>query len=153
MRHAIRFDIYTILMIAIVPFFLATAWGLTWNNERVMARQACEDTESYLVEAAEIASLFTDAGTLDDADTWLDQLATISPHGHAWDLHQSASRTVEYAMNTQPDLGTEVPGIVYERIMPFRIAIDNAQEKIADKCPDLAVMVPDAFPMLFTKEP
>ena len=153
MRPDVRFDIYTILIIAIVPVFLATAWGLTWNHERMAAQRACEDTEHYLTEAAEVASLFTDAGTLDDADTWIDQLATISPHGHAWDLHQSATRTVEYAMNTQPNLPTDEPGIVYDQIVPFRIAIDNAQEKIVDKCPDLAMLIPDAFPLLFTRQP
>lgn len=112
MRESFRLDIYTILMIAIVPVFLFTAWGLTWNHERVAARQACENTERYLTEAADITSLFTNAGTIDDAEPWLDRLDTLGPHGYARDLHQSASRTIEYAINTRPGLETAEPGII-----------------------------------------
>lgn len=153
MRDKLQLDIYTMLIIAIVPVFLAVAWGLTWNYERATARQACEDTESYLADAAEAAPLFTGAGVVDDVTEWMSRLETITPKGHADDLHEAATSTVEYAMTTQGDLPTDVPAVLYEEITPFRTSIDEAYDKIAEKCPELLPMIPDAFPMFFTREP
>lgn len=149
MRSKIHFDIYTILIIAIVPTFLAIAWGLTWNHERVAARQACENTEEYLADVSEIASLYENAGTLQDADIWLNQLEAMSPPAPAQDLHDSVISAINYAININPDLDTTQPAAIYETLTPFQQAIDNGRADITERCPEFATMIPEAFPMFF----
>ena len=149
MRKYRQWDIYTVLMVAIVPVFLAVAWGLTWNHERVAAAQACEDTESYLSETTEAASLFINAGTVGSTDPWLSRMETIQPQGHGWDLHDSVVGAVEYAAAVEPDLDTAEPGVVYDETPFFQDPIDEARATIVEKCPDLEAMLPEAFPMIF----
>ena len=152
MRQYMQWDIYTMLIVAIVPVFLAVAWGLSWNHERVSAAQACEATKTYLADVSEFASLYTEAGTVDDADQWLSRLETIQPQGHAWEIHDSALSTFEYASMSAPELDTNQPGGIYEEIAPFQSSIDDARANIVDNCPDLEPMLPDAFPMFFKEQ-
>jgi hypothetical protein len=149
MPSKIRFDIYTILIIAIVPTFLSIAWGLTWNHDRVAAKQACQNTEEYLTEVTEISDLYVNAGTLQNADVWLTRLEAIVPPSPARDLHDSVISSIRYATNVSSELETTQPAAVYEALTPFQQAIDNGRADIIDTCPEFATMIPGAFPMFF----
>lgn len=149
MRSTRRLDIYTVLILAMVPTFLAIAWGLTWNYERITARQACERTGEYLLEVSEISDLYISAGTLGNADTWLSQLESTNPPSPARDLHDSIVSAVTYGMSTDAELDTGEPGVAYDTLVPFQTAIDNGRETLTDECPEFAAQVPEAFPMFF----
>lgn len=149
MRDKLRFDIYTILMIAMVPTFLAIAWGLTWNHDRVAAKEACTNTEHYLAEVTDIVPIYTNAGTLQNADVWLTRLEEITPPSPARNLHDSVSSSISYGMNIDPELSTTEPAAIYDQLTPFQQAIDNGRQDIVAKCPDTAAMIPEAFPMFF----
>lgn len=151
MLSKIRFDIYTILIVAMVPTFLVIAWGLTWNHDRIAAKHACENTDTYLTEVSAIADLYTSAGTLQNANTWYDQLEQISPPGPARDLHNSVSSAVTYSMNRNPDLQTSQPAGLYDALPPFQQPVDKGRDKIIERCPELTPLIPDAFPMFFQK--
>ena len=152
MREKFRLDIYTILMVALVPFFLLTAWGLTWNYERVLASRACEDTTSYLKDASRFTSDFTNAGTLQNTGGWVGRMDGLQPPPIAEDLHDALVSTVTYGMNTDPNLGTTQPGVVFDELTPFQNSITEGRDKIIAECPELARAIPDAFPMFFTEE-
>lgn len=152
MRSIIRLDIYTILIVALVPTFLAIAWGLTWNYERILDKRACDYTGHYLTEVGDMASLYTDAGTLRDADTWLTRLEAINPSSPARDLHESVVSSMSYAMTTNPDLGTTEPAAVYDTLTPFHQAIDKGAQEVIDTCPEFERLLSYAFPMYFREE-
>ncbi len=152
MREKFRLDIYLILIIALVPFFLLTAWGLTWNYERVLANRACEDTTSYLQDASSFVPDFKNAGTLQNAGGWVGRMDGLRPPPIAEDLHDALVSTVTYAMNTDPDLDTARPAVVFDELTPFQNSITEGRDKIIEECPELASALPDAFPMFFTEE-
>lgn len=149
MRSKLRLDIYSILIVALVPAFLAIAWGLTWNHERVIAKQECGNTGEYLADVADIASLYESSGTVQNADVWLTRLDSIVPTRTARNLHDSVLSTIRYAMNATPELDTTQPGAVYEELPPFQQAIDRGRGDIVDQCPEFAALIPEAFPMFF----
>ena len=152
MRNTFRFDIYTILIIAIVPTFLAIAWGLAWNDGRVEAKLACKNTGHYLTEVGDMASLYTSAGTLGNADAWLTRLQAINPSGPARDLHNSVVSAITYGMNINPDLSTTEPAAVYDQLSPFQQAIDKGSQDLVNECPEFGSLLSYAFPMFFKKE-
>lgn len=152
MRTSFRLDIYTILIVALVPTFLAIAWGLTWNYERILANRECDYTGHYLTEVGDMASLYTDAGTLQNADTWLTRLQAINPSTPTRDLHQAVVNSMSYAMNTNPDLDTTEPGAVYDTLVPFRQTIDKGAQEVIDTCPEFERLLSYAFPMYFREE-
>lgn len=149
MRKYRQWDIYTVLMVAIVPVFLAVAWGLAWNHERVAAAQACENTATWLAEVSEAAPLFINAGSVGNADPWLNRMETIQPQGHGGKMHDSAVSAVEYASTVDPDLDTTEPGVISDAAPFFQDSIDEARATIVDECPDLGGMLPEALPMIF----
>lgn len=152
MREKFHLDIYTILIIVLIPFFLLTAWGLTWNYERVLASRACKDTTSYLGEAASFAADFTNAGTLQNAGGWVSRMESMRPSPLAENLHDAVVSTVSYAINTDPNLDTTEPAGVFDKLTPFQESITEGRDKIVVKCPELASQIPTAFPMFFTEE-
>ena len=152
MREKLHLDIYTVLIIALIPFFLLTAWGLTWNYERVLANRACEDTTNYLEEATALAPEVMNAGTLQNAGGWVGRMAEMRPPPLAEDLHDSIVNTATYATNSDPGLDTTQPAGVFEKLTPFQDPIIEGRDKIIAECPELADAIPDAFPMFFTKE-
>jgi len=149
MRNRIPFDIYTTLIVAIVPVFLITAWGLTWNHERIAKKEGCENAVAFLTDATALAPAYADAGTLGNSDLWLSQVESITSPGAAKDVRDVVLSSITYGMGTDPELETTGTGEVYETLTPFRQSIDRARDELVEQCPDTATMIPDAFPMFF----
>lgn len=151
MRNRIPFDIYTILIIAIVPVFLATAWGLTWNHERVAKREMCASAVTYLTDAADLVPTYTSAGNIGDSDFWLSQLESLTTTpGAAKDLRDVVLSSMSYAMTTDPGRETTATGEAYRALTPFQESIDQARTELVETCPETAPLIPDAFPMFFS---
>lgn len=150
MRNRIPFDIYTILIIAIVPVFLATAWGLTWNHERVARKESCASASAFLTDASGLVSVYTNAGSIESSDVWLSQLESLTtPPGAAKDMRDNVLSSMTYAMNTDPTLKTTASGEVYDSLTPFQQSIDKVRTNLVEECPETAMLIPEAFPMFY----
>lgn len=149
MRHRIPLDIYTILIIAIVPVFLATAGALAWNHGRVEKRELCANAATWLEDVSGFASVYTDSDVLRETTVWVSQVETTGSPGAARDLKDAVLSSMSYAMNTDPNLETTGTGEVYDALSPFQQSLDDARTGLATECPDTAPLVPEAFPMFF----
>lgn len=149
MRNKIPLDIYSILIVAIVPVFLATAWGLTWNHERVEKQERCANANLFLEDARDLVPVYTNAGSIGTSDVWLSQIESITTPGAARELRDVILSSMSYAMSTDPDLDTTATGEVYTSLTVFHDSIDRAQAGLVEECPDTATLIADAFPMFF----
>jgi hypothetical protein len=152
MRFKRYFDVYNVIIAALVPLMLLTAWGLTTVYERRERAQQCEDALVYLEDVADIASVFTSADSLDDAETWSEQLKEISHPAPANGLHDSALSAFSYASMVNMDVAMDEPGGLYDQLASFNDALDNGRETLVSRCPDTAPLIADAFPMYFRQE-
>jgi hypothetical protein len=148
----LRLDSYTIIIIALLPSFLLIAAGATWFYERAEARRACSDATEYLADVSDMSASFQSAGTLSNARSWLTSMESLQPPLVARELHDSTVASVTYAISVTPDLDVSAPASVYEAVTPFQDNIDAGRDELIDECPDLALQIPDAFPMFFAKD-
>jgi hypothetical protein len=152
MREQFRFDVYNGIIIALIPFVLLVAWGLTWGYERNLRARQCDEAITYLEEVAEFSTLYTDAGSLDRADGWLDNVQTMSPPEPMSDLHNGAIAAITWATTTDMDVDTSEPAGLYERLTTFKDVLDEGRATLVKRCPDADALVPAAFPMYFREE-
>lgn len=152
MRERFQLDIYNVLIVALVPAMLLAAWGLTTAYERNQRAQQCEEAVTYLQEATDNASLYTEADSIDDADTWLDNMQELSPPEPASDLHNGALSAFTYATTMNVEADMTAPGGLYSELTSFREVIDEGRETLVSQCPDTEQMINDAFPMYFRNE-
>ena len=152
MRLKRYFDIYNVIIAALVPLMLLTAWGLTTVYERRERAQQCEAALVYLEEVTDVASTFTGADSLDDADNWLELMEEISSPAPANDLHNGAMSAFSYANMVNMDVAMDEPGVLYDRLASFTDVLDNGRETLVSRCPDTAPLIADAFPMYFRQE-
>ena len=152
MRETFRFDVYNVIIIALIPFVLLVAWGLTWTYERNLHAQQCDDALTYLEEAADIAPAYTGATSLSTADDWLESMQALSYPPQANDLHNGAVSAFTYASTAGLDVDLEEPAGLYEQLTTFRNVLDDGRETLIEQCPDTAPLVAEAFPMYFRED-
>lgn len=152
MLKSISWDIYTYIIIALVPGVLLAAWGLTaWDDHRVHQQQ-CAVAEEWLNESALIAPVFESAGTMDDIDMWITGLEEFNTPSAAGELRQGILSSANYRMENFPNENTTVAGVLNPRNGLFERVIVEGTEDLIEHCPDTESMLPDAFPMVFEKE-
>lgn len=152
MRERLRLDVYNVIIIALIPFVLLVAWGLTWRYDRHLQARQCEDAITYLQEVAAIAPEFTSAATLDDADAWLADMQDMTVPAPATDLHNGAVAAYSYAARADLPADPALPGSLYDELTTFKGVLDRGRETLVDQCPAAAPLIVDAFPMYFRKD-
>jgi hypothetical protein len=152
LQQRLKLDGYAIIIIALLPSFLLIAAGATWFYDRAEARRACSDATAYLADVSDMSASFQSAGTLSNARPWLTSMESLRPPLVAKDLHDATVASVNYAISVEPDLDVSAPASVYDAVTPFQDSIDAGRADLVDECPDLALQVPDAFPMFFAKD-
>jgi len=152
LRQQLRLDAYNLIIIALIPSFMLIAAGATWFYERAEARRACSEATAYLEDATSFAGAYQSSGTLANARSWVAGMESLQPPTVARDLHDTAISAVTYASSTNPGADTSVPGGLYETLTPFQDSLDSGRNELVETCPDLASLIPDAFPMFFTKD-
>jgi hypothetical protein len=152
MRFKRYLDIYNLIIAALIPFMLLTAWGLTTVHERNERIKHCEEAITYLEDVTDIASVFTTADSLEDADTWLDLIQEISHPAPTKDLHDGAMAAFTYANMVNMDVALDEPGALYDKLSAFQDVLDSGRETLVSRCPETEPMIDDAFPMYFRQE-
>jgi hypothetical protein len=152
MREKFHLDVYNVIIIALIPFVLLVAWGLTWGYERNLHAQQCEDAIGYLEEVTAIAPEYVEADTLEDADDWLDSMQELGYPEPASDLHNGALSAFTYASTTDLQVDTAQPGGLYDQLTTFKEVLDDGRDTLVDQCPDTEPLIVDAFPMYFREE-
>jgi hypothetical protein len=149
---SIQWDIYTIIIAALVPAVMLTAWGLTeWNETRVH-RQQCEVAESWLEDSARLAPTFQNAGTMDSITSWILGLEEINSPTSAGQLRHGIVSSAWYHAEYYPDKITTEPGVLNPKNGLHERTITEGAENLVQHCPDVEPLLPDAFPMVFTEE-
>lgn len=152
MLKSIDWNIYTILMIGLVPAMLLTAWGLdTWDARR-LHRLQCEVAMEWLDESAEIVPQFTDAETMNRTSLWIANFETLNSPNAAGDLRWNILQSANYSLEHFPDLPTDEPGVLNPKNGLFARAIEEGTEELIEHCPETEDMLPAAFPMIFPRE-
>lgn len=152
MRERLHLDVYNIIIALLVPVILLGAWGLTAAYERNERARQCEDALTYLAEVTENASLYTSAGSLEEADDWVDAITQLSVPEPARDLHDAATSAISFAATVDIETDIRQPGDLYERLPAFQDTLDEGRETLETRCPDTAPLIADAFPMYFRNE-
>lgn len=149
MRDRFRIDVYNVIIVALVPVILLTAWGLTSAYETNQRREQCEQAFTYLDEASDLAARYTTASSLDTADDWADELEQLSHPAPAADLHNGAISAFNYALSIDLDVDVNAPGSLYDELTTFQDVLNEGRETLVSACPDTETMIADAFPMYF----
>lgn len=152
MREKFHLDVYNVIIIALIPFVLLVAWGLTWGYERDLRAQQCEDAIAYLEEVTALAPEYLEAETLDDADGWLDDLQDMGHPAPANDLHNGAISAFTYASTAGLEVDMAEPGGLYDQLTTFKGVLDDGRDTLVDQCPETEPLIADAFPMYFREE-
>lgn len=152
MMRSIQWDIYTILMVALVPVILLSAWGLhTWDERRLHNRQ-CEVALEWLEESAEIAPQFVQADSMERTFLWRSNFEEINSPAHASMLRDGILRSARYNAEHRPDDATDEPGVLHPQNGLFSREIEGGKNTLTGHCPETAALIPDAFPMVFPRE-
>jgi hypothetical protein len=152
MRERLHLDVYNVIIVALVPVILLTAWGLTTAYETNQRREHCAQAITWLEEATEISSLYTTADSLDDAETWSESLQELSRPAPANDLHEGALSTYSYAESINMNVNLQQPGALYDASPAFQDVLDEGRETLVSQCPDTEPLIADAFPMYFADQ-
>jgi hypothetical protein len=152
MREKFRLDVYNVIIIALIPFVVLVAWGLTWGYERNLRAQQCEDAITYLEDVTALAPAYLQAPSVDDADSWLQGMQGVSYPEPASDLHNAAVSAFTYASTTNLPVDTSEPGGLYDQLTTFAGVLDEGRETLVTECPETAPLIADAFPMYFREE-
>lgn len=152
MLKSIDWNIYTILMIALVPAMLLTAWGLdTWDSRR-LHRLQCEVAVEWLEENAEIAPQFSQAMTMNRTALWQSNFEDINAPAAAGILRGGILGSANYTREYFPDQSTDEPGALNPHNGLLARNIEDGIVALVEHCPETEDLLPAAFPMIFHRE-
>jgi hypothetical protein len=149
---SIHWDIYTIVIAALVPAVLLTAWGLTEWDEARIRQQQCAVAESWLNDSAQLAPMFENAETMDSIATWITDVEEINSPASAGQLRHGILTSARYHAEYYPDESTLRPGVLNPRDGLYERTISEGAENLVQHCPDVEPLLPNAFPMVFIEE-
>lgn len=152
MLKNIQWDIYNILMIALVPAMLLTAWGIeSWDTGQLHKRQ-CEMAVDWLETNATYVNQFEQAGTTGNIQLWLNRMEPLDSPMAAGELRMGVIRSAYYHMEHLPDLPTDEPGVLNPRNGLFERQINEGTARLIAHCPETEDLIPEAFPMVFRED-
>lgn len=152
MLRSIQWDVYTFLIIALIPFLLLSAWGLkTWDDQR-LHRVQCEMAVDWLEQSTTIAPDFARAGSASQTMFWQASFEEISSPSAAGKLRWGIIQSAEYIRKYMPRKAVNAPGVLNPPDGLFSREIIEGREELIDHCPETEALLPDAFPMVFRHE-
>lgn len=152
MLRSIEWNIYTILMVALVPALLLTAWGLdAWDSRQLHLLQ-CSLAEEWLEESEDVASQFQQTGTVGQTQLWISSFEGIESPNAAGNLRWGILESARYHEEHHPDLSTSEPGVLNPPNGLFERQILEGVEELVVHCPETEAMIPAAFPMVFRED-
>ncbi len=152
MLKSIHWDVYTIVIVALAPVVLLTAWGLTAWDEARIRQQQCQVAESWLEDSARLAPRFENAGSMEDIAGWITGIEEINSPASAGQLRHGILSSARYHAEYFPDMSTANPGVLNPKNGLYERTITEGAANLVQHCPDVEPLLPDAFPMVFTEE-
>ncbi len=152
MRERFHLDAYNVIIVALIPFVLLVAWGLSRSYDRHLHAQECEQSVEYLENVTDIASEYTSAASLDDADAWAEDMQDMSVPSPANDLQNGAIAAYTYAARADLPADPSQPGSLYDELTTFKDVLDEGRQTLVEQCPATEPLISDAFPMYFRKD-
>lgn len=147
-----EWNIYTILMIALVPAMLLTAWGLDAWDSRQLHRLQCTMAEEWLEESSDISQQFEQSGRMGQTQLWISRFETIESPNAASGLRTGILQAANYHEEYYPDLATDDRGVLNPRNGLFERQIESGVQSLVEHCPETEAMIPNAFPMVFRED-
>lgn len=152
MPKSIDWNIYTILMVALVPALLLAAWGLeTWDTRQLHQLQ-CTVAMEWLEESEDLAPQFVQAGSMDQTMLWISSFEEIEAPIAAGDLRWGILESARYHEQHYPDLPTDEPGVLNPPNGLFERQITDGANRLVDHCPETSDELTTAFPMIFRED-
>lgn len=152
MLKSVHWDIYTIIMVALVPTLLLSAWGLhAWDNHRLHTLQ-CTMATDWLEETADMAPQFVQAETMGRTQFWTSTFEDIESPNAAGNLRWGILQSAQYHEEYFPDLSTADRGVLNPPNGLFARQIEEGTEDLVEHCPETEDMIPTAFPMVFRED-
>lgn len=152
MLKSIQWDIYTIIIVALVPTLLLTAWGIyAWDEHQLHTLQ-CTMAVDWLEESTEMAPQFVQAETMDSTQFWTSSFEQIESPNAAGNLRWGILQSTWYHREHFPDLPTDERGVLNPPNGLFARQIEEGTEDLVEHCPETEDMIPTAFPMVFRED-
>lgn len=152
MLKSIQWDIYTIIIAALIPAVLLGAWGLTtWEDSRIH-KQQCDVAETWLQESALLAPMFQNAGTMEDTTSWISGIEELNSPAAAGTMRHGILESARYNQKYYPDRSTSEPGVLNPKDGLYDRTINKGAENLIEHCPEVEQQLPKAFPMVFPEE-
>lgn len=152
MLKSIQWDIYTIVMVALVPAMLLVAGGITWWDDYRLHQVQCELATDWLEQNAVLSDEFENAGTMERTSFWQRQFEEINSPSAAGQLRWGIIQSANYQQEYFPDRETEERGVLNPINGLFSRDIVDGTEDLVEHCPDTEAMLPEAFPMIYRDE-
>ncbi|MCO5224858.1 MAG: hypothetical protein M9953_05940 [Thermomicrobiales bacterium] len=152
LRTRIRWDTYTLIMVALVPVILLSAWGLTKASEHDLRSRQCAMAEEWLDESRALLPLFYRAGTVQNTTAWVSALEELSSPAAAGRLRWAVLQSTRYAAEYYPDLPTDEVAVLNPTDGLYQRNLTEGARDLINHCPEVASMLPQAFPMVFKED-
>lgn len=152
MLRTIQWDIYTILMVALVPALLLAAWGWdTWDSHQLHKRQ-CELAVDWLESSEVLAGQFEQAGTTGETQLWINKIEELDSPNAAGDLRWGVLQAANYSAEYFPERPTTERGVLNPKNGLLERQITDGAERLIKHCPETEALIPKAFPMVFRED-
>lgn len=149
MLKSVQWDVYTIIMVALVPILLLSAWGLQALDAGRLHRTQCELAVDWLENSKNSSTQFVQAGTTGRTQFWITMFEDLDSPNAAGYLRWGVLKSAEYHQEYLPDLPTDAPGVLNPRNGLFEKQIADGARHLIEHCPETEALIPDAFPMVF----
>lgn len=149
MLKSIEWNIYNILIVALVPSIMLTAWGLFALDKHNLHTLQCNMASEWLDESEDLSARFQDLDSMGQTTFWLSQFEDIESPNAAGDLRWGIIQSVNYHQENYPDMPTDERGVLNPPNGLFERQIEEGAEDLIDHCPDTEERLPAAFPMVF----
>jgi hypothetical protein len=150
--RSIQWDIYTVIIVALVPVLLLSAWGLTEWDRRQLHTQQCIVAREWLQEAESLAPMFGNATTMDGIAGWIAAMEEINVPSRGSQLRRGILSSANYHMEHFPNTRTTSAGVLNPPNGLFAREIDKGRQSLIAHCPETEALLPAAFPMVFARE-
>jgi hypothetical protein len=152
MLKSVQWNVYTYLMVGLVPAMLLGAWGIdSWQSRRLHQTQ-CQVATEWLEESARLAPQFTLANTMDRTQFWRVGIEELNAPSQAGVLRRGILQSASYHARHYPDHPTSEPEVLNREDGLFSRDIEGGAAALIAHCPETEALLPTAFPMFFQGE-